>query len=414
MSMEPFTQQELQRFAPSARPEYVDALVNGWSEIERAGIDTPLRLCEFLAQTAHETGGYTIISENLNYTAKRMCEVWPTRFRGALDPKAMLCAGQPEKLAEVVYGGRLGNIEKGDAYDYRGRSFLQDTGRDTYVEYGRIIGCDLEGQPELLDKPTVGLRVALARWQKLNLNRFADRHYTRAIGNAINRGNAYSSHEPIGHKSRMAWFARAWVLFGEDGEVMVPPGLALGAHGVRVESLQNRLRDLGYGTGAIDKVFGPSTARAVAGFKLDHKRRTGQDLEPDEVVGPLTEAALEGAAKIEISPERLETTEKDLIAAGSSEMLAGQRQKVAGYGITGLALAGGAEDHGVLPVLQQQVGWVPQAQSFLVPVIDAIRWGLSNLVWVVLIGFGVWVWSGGVKTMTARLKAHRFGFNLFR
>ena len=68
----------------------------------------------------------------------------------------------------------------------------------------------------------------------------------------------------------------------------------------------------------------------------------------------------------------------------------------------------------VLPVLQQQVGWMPQAQSFLVPVIDAIRWGLSNLVWVVLIGFGVWVWSGGVKTMTARLKAHRFGFNLFR
>lgn len=412
--MEPMTADELKQFAPRARPEYIEALAGGWTEFERAGVNTPLRLCEFLAQAAHECGGFTILTENLSYTAKRMCQVWPTRFRSSIDPRAMMCAGQPKKLAEIVYGSRLGNCEKGDGYRYRGRGIFQDTGRDCYQEYGALIGQDLETYPELLEKPAISLRVALARWKNLNLNRFADRHYTRAIGNAINRGNPYSSLDPIGHQDRMAWFSRAWVIFGDDGPVTALPGMALGAHGVKVEALQQRLRELGYGVGKIDRVFGTTTARAVAAFKMDHKRQTGHDLEPDEVVGPLTEAALEHGARIEISEERSVATPSDLVAAGSTEAIASKEQMAAGTGLVALSSVKAAQETGALEGLQSSIGWVPAMHSFMVPVIEAVGWGFKNFFWVLTLVGGVWVWRGGYKNLWARVKAHRLGFNLFR
>jgi len=412
--MDAITRQELERIAPAAKPAYLDALVNGWDEIRRTGIDTPLKFCEFFAQIAHETGGFTILTENLNYTATRMCEVWPTRFRSKLDPKAIMCAGQPEKLAEAVYGGRLGNTDKGDGYAYRGRGFLQDTGRDCYREYGQFIGVDLEGNPELLETPTISLRVALARWKKMDLNRFAERHYSRAIGNAINRGSPYSEHNPIGYKSRQSWFQRAWVMFGDDGEVKVLPGLALGAYGARVETLQARLKELGYPIGTMDKVFGPNTARAVAAFKLDHRRVTGADLEPDEVVGPLTEAALETGKPIELSDARKAADEKTLAKAGSTEVAAGQAQKAAGNAVAVGAGLKGAQESGMLESAQAQLAWLPTLHKFMGPVLDAINWGVKHAFWVIALVLGVWVWTKGRAGIMARLEAHRKGLNLGR
>lgn len=412
--MKAFTAQELKQFAPHAREDYIEALVLGWNALQKAEINTPLRLCEFLAQAAHETGGFTIIAEDLTYTAKRLCEVWPDRFKTPLDPRAALCANNPERLAEAVYGGRLGNAEAGDGFRYRGRGFFQDTGRDCYREYSGAAGFDLEANPELLERPDISLRLAIARWRRLSLNRFADRHYIRAIGNAINRGNPYSSRDPIGHQSRVGHFARAWALFGDGGEPKVPPGLALGAHGAKVEALQHRLRELGYGVGAVDRVLGPAMARAIAAFKVDHKHRTGQELEPDEIVGPLTEAAIEAAAPVEVSPDRAAATEHDLAAAGSSEVQTGRQQKAAGW----LMLAGsgveGARQSGGLEMVQEQLGWVPAAHSFFIPVIEAVKWGFSNAFWVVTLVGGVWFWTKGRQVIAARLAAHRKGFNLWR
>jgi putative chitinase len=416
--MDSFTKRELLQLAPQAIGEYLDALVDGWGEIQRHGIDTPLKLCEFLAQAAHETGGFTILEENLNYSAARLCQVWPTRFRNKYDPKAIRCANNPERLAEVVYGGRLGNRDPGDGYRYRGRGFLQDTGRATYAEYGRIIGADLERLPDLLAKPPISLRVALARWRKMGLNRFAERHYTRAIGNAINRGNPYSTLEPIGHDSRLDWFNRAWMLFGE-GPVPLIPGLALGAYGAQVEVLQNRLRELGYFLGAADGVFGPLTARAVVAFKAEHKRRTNEDLDPEEIVDTRTLTALNGAPRAEISEERTTVTVRDLIAAGSQEAAGGQQQQAVGTTVTAIGLAAGSQKAvesapGLLDQAQQVLGYLPSWVGVLSPCVDAVRWALANWLWAILLIAGVVIWSGGYRIVQARLTAHRTGANLAR
>ena len=411
--MEPWTAGELKQFAPSAADGYVTALTQGWPDIVRT-LDTPLRLCEALAQWAHETGGFTILIESLDYRAARMCEVWPDRFKGALDPRAIYCAGNPERLAEAVYGGRLGNDEKGDGLRYCGRGLDQCTGKDAYREASSMIGVDLVANPELLANPAVSLRVALARWRKLKLNTFADRHYTRAIGNAINRGNPYHSKPPIGHASRLEWFGRAWALFGDGETPQVKPGMALGAHGAEVKAAQGRLASLGYGIGAQDSIFGPTMARAVVAFKHDHKTRADTVLEPDEVIGPATWAALSAAEPMPVSPEREATTVGDLIAKGSTEAVAGKQQQRTGEILALTAAVGGAEQSGAFSAMQQQLAWVPPAKDFLIPVIEAVRWGFKHVFWLLLLGIAVWVWRGGVQTQIARLKAHVRGFNLSR
>lgn len=417
--MKQWTEAELKQFAPNALQEYVDALVNGWGDIQKAGISTPLRLCEFLAQIAHETGSFTILRENTNWSAKRMCELWPNRF-SLKDPtflaKYAACGKDPAKKAELAYGGRkdLGNTEKGDGWLFRGACFMQDTGRACAREYGKLVGMDFEGNPSLLEKPSVSLKVALTRWKKLDLNRFADRHYSRVIGNAINRGpgRMFSSKDPIGFEGRNEQFERAWLLFG-DGNIPHDDTIALGAYGSQVEVLQRRLKELNYPVGSPDKVFGPVLARAVAAFKLDHKRATGAEMEPDEIVGTKTWQAL-GRADVVEHGERADTTERELAEAGSEEIKTGQQQKAVGTAITVASAAKAAQETGMLDQAQQQLSWIPQVHSFMVPVIEAVSWGFKNAFWVLTLVGGVWFWTRGKQIISARLKAHRFGFNLFR
>lgn len=411
----PITADEIRKFAPRALPEYVDAIVSGWSSIQAVEINTPLRLCEFLAQAAHETGGFTILAEDTCYSVKNLQDNFPHRFEGVAGlAKAKLIAGNEEKVAESLYGGRLGNCDAGDGFKYRGRGFFQDTGRYCYREYGELIGEDLEADPDLLERPAISLKSACARWQRMRLNRLADRHYTRAIGNAINRGNAFSSKEPIGAESRLAWFSRAWTVFGDGGPVPAGDGLALGAYGPRVEALQLRLKALGYGVGAVDKVFGPGTAAAVAAFKLEHKHRGGAELEPDEIVGPLTDQALEAAPARAISPERAEATEHDLAAVGSTEVKAGQQQAAIGQVATVAAGIEASRQAGVFDMAKENLGWVPSAHTFLVPVIDALKWAFANAFWVGALVGGVWFWVKGREMIAARLAAHRSGANMGR
>lgn len=409
--MDRLTEHDLARYAPRAMPGYVDALVGGWPEIEAVGIDTPLRLAHFLAQTAHETGGYTIVSESLDYTAARLAKIWPSRFKGAWDPRAIACAHNPERLAEAVYGGRLGNIEKGDAYAYRGCGFLQTTGRENYRRIGEALGIDLERDPQLLENHSISLRAALAEWRAKGLNRFADRNYLRAIGNAINRGNPYSKHQPIGAASRQQWFERAWAIWG-DGGLPLSTELALGASGAAVESLQRRLRELRYGIGSADGVFGPLTADAVVAFKARARREGYGDLEPDEIVGPRTQAALDAGRPRDVSPERAAATVQDLAAAGSTEIAAGQSMRAAGTALAAAGAVDGARQAGALDALRDGLGWLPELHTLLAPVLEAVQWALRNALWVCVLALGVWAWARGGRVVLARLRAHAEGLNL--
>ena len=120
-------------------------------------------LDDFLGQVLHESAMLERVEENLNYTAERMCAVWPARFPRVSD--ALPYARSPEALANRVYGGRLGNTQPGDGWRYRGRGLVQVTGRDNYAMVGKAVGLDLIAQPELLAQPAYALRASIAWWE---------------------------------------------------------------------------------------------------------------------------------------------------------------------------------------------------------------------------------------------------------
>jgi putative chitinase len=408
---------DLQRFAPHALPEYVDTLVNGWSRLVNAGINTPLRWCHFAAQVAHETGGLRIVRENTKWTPAQMKALWPKRFPlGAADPRILMAGSDEAKLANLAYSHRrdIGNQGGDDGWLYRGASFLQLTGRAAYRECGLAIGVDLEGEPEMIERADVGLAAALWVWGRHPLNQFADHNYGRTIGNAINRGNPYAKQDPIGYPSRQQWFDRAWALWGEGGPLPDASILHLGAWGPKVGELQVKLRSRGYAVGAVDGNLGPATARAIAGFKLDARRAGAKELEPEEAAGPLTMAALDGASLAPLSPERLEATPETLAAAGSTEVRTGRAARATGQAALYTGITAGAAQLGLLDQVTSSLNSIGLLHTMMVPAIDAIKWGTQNFLWAGCILGGVWFWVRGRDVILARLNAHRSGANLGR
>jgi putative chitinase len=122
-----------------------------------------LDLESWLGQILHESQGLTHLSENLNYSAERLMVIWPKRFPNMAT--ASMYAHQPIKLANLVYGGRMGNDEDGDGWLYRGRSPLQITGKANYDKVGALMGQDLVSLPELLEQPRYALEACIAWWE---------------------------------------------------------------------------------------------------------------------------------------------------------------------------------------------------------------------------------------------------------
>jgi putative chitinase len=114
------------------------------------GIDTPLRLSHFLAQCGHESGGFRLTQENLNYSAKGLAGTFKKYFinESAAGPYAK----NPQKIANKVYGGRMGNGPEstGEGYKFRGRGYIQLTGKDNYTNFAKFIGEDTVANPDLV------------------------------------------------------------------------------------------------------------------------------------------------------------------------------------------------------------------------------------------------------------------------
>jgi putative chitinase len=121
---------------------------------------------EFLGQILHESAMLEHAEENLRYSAKRLTEVWPSRFKTLAQAQAY--ANNPPALANRVYGMRadLGNDQPGDGYKYRGRTFLQITGKANYRQTGQALKVDLVNNPDLLAQPEFALRAAIAWWER--------------------------------------------------------------------------------------------------------------------------------------------------------------------------------------------------------------------------------------------------------
>jgi len=116
---------------------------------EKFEITSNLRLAHFLSQCAHESGNFTVTSENLNYSAKGLLGVFPKYFPGNLSE---LYARQPERIASRVYASRMGNGDEAsrDGWTFRGRGYIQLTGKNNYVNFTKFIGEDCVANPDLV------------------------------------------------------------------------------------------------------------------------------------------------------------------------------------------------------------------------------------------------------------------------
>ena len=149
-------------------------------------ISTPKRQACFLGQAMHESGNFKNLEENLNYSALGLMKTWPSRFPD-LDT-ADKYAHNPEKIANKVYAGRMGNIEEGDGYAFRGRGIFQLTGRENYANFGHNASVDVLSNPDLLSTPEYATLSAAWYWNKRSLNQYADVMDVESLTKRINGG----------------------------------------------------------------------------------------------------------------------------------------------------------------------------------------------------------------------------------
>ena len=151
-------------------------------------IDTVPRVAAFLAQTAHESGGYRAIKENLNYKAESLVKVWPRYFPNM--DIANQYAHNQEKIANRAYANRMGNgpEESGDGYKFCGRGLIQLTGKDNYSRYAQSLEISLDEASEHLTTFEGCVQSAAWFWEANNLNQYADSGDILTMTKRINGG----------------------------------------------------------------------------------------------------------------------------------------------------------------------------------------------------------------------------------
>ena len=137
------------------------------------GIDTPVELAHFLSQCGHESAGFKIVNENLNYSAKGLMGIFKKYF--PTQALAEAYQRQPQKIANKVYASRMdnGSEASGDGYKFRGRGYIQLTGRANYTAFGKAINEDIVGNPDVVSGKYALLSAAWF-WSKNGLNTLAD------------------------------------------------------------------------------------------------------------------------------------------------------------------------------------------------------------------------------------------------
>ena len=162
-----------------------NALVKLLPEYE---INTPQRMAAFLAQCAHESGGFRAIKENLNYRAVTLRKIFGKYF--PTDEMAAQYANKPEKIANLVYANRMGNgaPETGDGYRYSGRGLIQLTGKDNYFWFAASINLTPEAASEYMETFEGAAQSACWFWETNNLNQWADKDDILTLTKRINGG----------------------------------------------------------------------------------------------------------------------------------------------------------------------------------------------------------------------------------
>jgi len=274
--------------APNAKSNYAEGFTNAQDLLFQFGINTPLRVSHFLAQVLHETGGGTVLFENLNYTTPaRLLQIFGVgNHSAAIRPEEVGgLVGNPEALAERVYGlgnprkaKELGNTRPCDGFRYRGAGALQTTGGANYKKMGDLSGVDFYNQPELIVDPAHVLKPAIHEWDRGKLNAAADKNDIHTITRVINGG--YN-----GLAERQAWFNKIWPLANDTAAPQDPSQAAKPDTSTRW--LQQALDDLGYQPKlTVDGRYGDQTTAAGKWFQQL------ANIGVDGVAGDVTRAAI--------------------------------------------------------------------------------------------------------------------------
>jgi putative chitinase len=204
-----FTQDQLQAIIPQNThvEHWYEALCQILPDYE---IDTPERVAAFLAQCAHESGGFTAIQENLNYRAVTLRKVFPKYF--PTDELANAYANMPNKqeaIANRVYASRMGNGDEhsGDGYRYCGRGLIQLTGKQNYTKFAESMDTPVEEITEFLQTFEGCVQSAAWFWEANNLNQYADNGDILTMTKRINGGT-------IGLEDRKKHYEHALQVFG--------------------------------------------------------------------------------------------------------------------------------------------------------------------------------------------------------
>jgi len=234
-------------------------------------IDTVDRVAGFIAQTSHESGGYSVLTENLNYSAEALDKIFPKYFKRA-GRDARNYHRQPEKIANMIYANRMdnGGIDSGDGWRFRGGGILQLTGRYNYTQFGKAEGMSAEEATEFVRSPIGALASACWFWDTNNINRYCDNQDITGMTKRINGGT-------IGLEDRKKHYAHALeVLGGHYTPRKVYETVRLGSRGPTVAKLQETL-----GLTA-DGIFGKGTEAKLKGWQ------SLRGLTPDGIAGPNT------------------------------------------------------------------------------------------------------------------------------
>ena len=201
-----FTKQQLKEMIP--KNPYVDQWFEAIYEIlPEYEITTPQRVAAFLAQCAHESGGFVFLKENLNYKAASLRKVFPKYFPD--DATAARYAGKGEMIANRVYANRMGNgpEESGDGFRYCGRGLIQLTGKNNYTFFAGSLDIPVEEASEYLQTFEGAVQSACFFWEQNKLNQWADAGDILTLTKRINGGT-------IGLEDRVKHYNHALHIFG--------------------------------------------------------------------------------------------------------------------------------------------------------------------------------------------------------
>ena len=281
-----FTEEHLAEIIPGNKQvgEWYAALCE---LLPKYGITTERRVAHFLSQCAHESANFKRLEENLNYSAKALRAVFGRYFGDAPKRDADEYHRQPEMIANYVYMDefrkyKMGNVNEGDGWLFRGRGLKQLTGRDNYTKFGESVDMTAEQAAEYVASFKGAIESACWFWDTNNLNDIADGDNVKLMTKKINGGS-------IGLEDRQRRYVVAMNVLGSpldahqeyddvDGEDILDDigVLRRGSRGDGVAMMQEAL-----GLEA-DGIFGRGTERALITWQMDN------GLTPDGVAGPLT------------------------------------------------------------------------------------------------------------------------------